>query len=1634
MVIYIGRTLKWLVAGVAGLVVLLLVLLYVPAVQDFAVGKALDTVNASGDMHIAVKQVRLRFPLRLSVDSLSLEMPAMGVKAQRAEADMALLPLFSGTLFAPRIVATEAKVRIGTPDSALYMNAALSLATVKDAFVALAAKEIGVMELRANTGSVTMAMKPDTVPTPPSPTESDPWEIHLEKARLENFAYQMQLYPTITDLSCTLPLATLQHAEVSMARHTVKVDELTVDRVDARYITPTAQFLAENPVPEVPEDTLPSEQWTVTARRLLLTNSHAIYATEGAIPTENFDPSYIEASEINLQVDSFRNRGMEVTVPLTRLTAREHCGIALDLTGLFSMDSTSMQATRMRLTTPASVITLDGSMGLDTINPALSLVMDASLGIDDVRRLVPPAALPIVKSLPQYQPILLTADISGHLNSLHINGIGAEIPRHAAVTLRGNVADYTDINRAHGNLKISGNVHNGDLIHTTLLQAKMSTMSREELIIPRLALNGDLTLRNGVAHGDVKLTTPGGGVAMKAMWNNRAEDYDLNLALNTFPIQNILPKLGAKNIDGTLSAQGTGLDPLAPHTRTHAHLDLRSMTYLGRDYRDVTLDATLLNGHLVAQASSANRTANFTLTATADLKPDFYDVTFNGNVKNIDLKALGLTPTVADGSIRLQGRTTMRPAVAATRRHPGQPMMLTADVDVAEFYWHMPGDAINGSDVKFNFVTDDSITSARLTNRGLALNFRSPLPLDTIMTRLTAATEVLTHGMKSRQLAIDSLQQALPPFNFTLRAQADNLLTNYLAGRDINFGALNGAFSNDSLLWGNLRIDRITLGETKIDTLALNLHQSGSYLLYDAQMTNNPGTFDEFAEVNARGYLSADHLAVILKQQNIQGETGYSIGFQASMSDSSTVAMRIVPYHPIIGYKDWDINKNNFISYNLRNHHVDADLHLFNPESSLKLYTQHVERPDSLALANAADSTHAANEQEDIVLQLSKIKLQDWIALNPFAPPVQGDLSADMHVQWHQPYINGTGTVSLSNFTYDRKKVADFDLDLDVSTTLAGTIRANAALMVNGVKTMTAAGNLNDSTATNPFLLDFKMIKFPLEVVNPFLPAGTATLAGTLNGEMDVTGSLTAPLFNGYVDFDRTSVTATPLGTPFTFSEEKIPVVNNVVNFSNFTIKGLNEQPLTINGTVKMEPVSNPRLDLAFTARNMQIIGGKRNRRSQAYGKAFVNIDSRVRGNMNFLDVQASLNLLSGSNFTYIIPDAVSMLTSRSNQDLVKFVNFADTAAVAEADTVANPSMLMNIDASLTVSPGSVVGIDLSTDGKNRVQVQANGTINYTQDFMDDQQVTGRININSGYARYTIPVMGEKLFNFKEGSYVNFNGDMMNPVLNILTVDNIRANVSGNNTNRVVNFDVGLDVTGTLENMNVVFDLSCPDDLSLTNELQAMSPEQRANQAMNLLISGMYHSGTTQTINSGGVGTNALFGFLESQLNSWASSAIKGVDISFGINQYDKTVDGANTTAMNYSYQVSKSLFDDRFKIVVGGNYTTDAEADENFAQNLIADISFEYLLNKSGSMYVRLFRHTGFESILEGEITQTGVGFVYKRKIRHLIDLFRIRRARTGMMIPQVGAAPTIMAAPTVTVKLKNDKKSTTSTPSTKQ
>lgn len=1586
--------LKWTVISVVALIALMVFLVYLPPVQDFAVHTALDKINAGGTTHIEVKRARLSFPLRLSVDSMSMRTPGMAVDAASARGEIAFMPLLAGSVDVERLTLRKARVDIGTPDSAMYMRATLGQASLRDASIHLLSKQIDVGLLSGRNGRILLDMRPDTIAKPEKKSEPTLWAISLRKVELLGVYYRMSMEGTIASLQCALPAATLLNGRVDLGKSTVSLDSLTIDRPDIRYIAATST----DKVPEAKPaetDTAVSTPWLVTARGLRLRQGHAVYATEGARPAKGFDPAYIEAADIAIAIDSLRNRGTEISVPLRELAATlPLCGnLSLKATGTFAMDSTAMHADGFTITTPSSTIGLSAMMGLTDGNPPVSATLNASIANTDLRALAPAPAAEIVGMLPPYAPLLLTADIDGRMNSLRVNTLTAEIPRYISLSASGAIADYADFNRASGELIIKGKLTDGNYIKPRLLDAKM----QRQVNIPPIALAGHVNLRDGTADGTLRATTGGGDVVLDAMWNNRATAYDIALDLDRFPIQTILPLSGLRDIDASATLSGHGLDPFATSTAAEAEMTLHNAVVKGQQLSDISLKASLADGNAHVEAASANRRADFSLQADGNIAGQTMDWTFATDVRNIDLRALGLTDSVADGAVALAGRASFTPAVASTRRKPGRHMRLEADVDVSHLYWHMPGDAINADSLRLNFATADSATTARLTNHDLTIDFSSPEPLDTITKRLGWTSLALDRDLKRRRLAIDTIQRAMPRFSLDMRAGADNILTNYLAGRDMSFADLKLHARNDSAFSLSTAILGLTSGKTEIDSLNVDMLQRGSYLLYSARMNNRPGTMDQFAHVEARGYINADRVSISLSQQNIAGETGYSLGMLAAIHDMTHLRIQFVPFHPVIGYKDWDINRDNFIDYDLATQHIDANLDLHNKVSSLQLFTEH----------NHADST--AN---DVVLRVKDIKLADWLAINPFAPPITGDLSADMKISWLKPDLNGSGTVSLHNFNYGKQKVGDFDLALDLTTNAAGTLRATTSLMVDGHKAITASGNLNDSTAANPFLLDFRMIHFPLSVVNPFLPAGTARLSGTLNGELDITGEMTAPVLNGNLSFDSTTVDVEMLGTPLRFASTPIPVENSVMRFNDFAINGVNSKPLTINGTVDLTHLSSPQLDLALKARDMQIVGSQKKRNSQAYGKAFIDLDALVRGNMSMLNVSADLNLLPSTNVTYVMADAATELKSRSNQDMVRFVNFADTASTAPADTIAAPSMMMNIDAKLTVSTGTTVTVELDPSGNSKVQLQSNGTVNFTQDYMGDQRMSGRINLTGGFVRYAVPLIGEKSFSFNQGSYIEFNGNMMNPVLHVSAYDDIRANVSDESGNsRVVNFNVLLRVDGTLDEMNVVFDLECPDDLTIANEIKSMSPEQRANQAMNLLLYGTYRSGGTQTITGGNVGTNALYSFLQSQLNTWAASAIKGVDISFGINQYDKTVDGANTSAMNYSYRVSKSLFDDRFKIVVGGNYTTDANADENFAQNLIADISFEYMLNKAGTMYVRLFRHTGYESILEGEITQTGVGFVYKKKISRLSDIFR-RSREPQAQLPQ-GSVPPAAPAP---------------------
>ena len=55
---------------------------------------------------------------------------------------------------------------------------------------------------------------------------------------------------------------------------------------------------------------------------------------KGVRPAKGFDPSYIEVRNVNIEVDSFFNKGTAIRVPLKNLSANERCGLMFHADGL----------------------------------------------------------------------------------------------------------------------------------------------------------------------------------------------------------------------------------------------------------------------------------------------------------------------------------------------------------------------------------------------------------------------------------------------------------------------------------------------------------------------------------------------------------------------------------------------------------------------------------------------------------------------------------------------------------------------------------------------------------------------------------------------------------------------------------------------------------------------------------------------------------------------------------------------------------------------------------------------------------------------------------------------------------------------------------------------------------------------------------------------------------------------------------------------------------------------------------------------------------------------------------------------------------------------------------------------------
>jgi hypothetical protein len=631
---------------------------------------------------------------------------------------------------------------------------------------------------------------------------------------------------------------------------------------------------------------------------------------------------------------------------------------------------------------------------------------------------------------------------------------------------------------------------------------------------------------------------------------------------------------------------------------------------------------------------------------------------------------------------------------------------------------------------------------------------------------------------------------------------------------------------------------------------------------------------------------------------------------------------------------------------------------------------------------------------QNMNVELSRFQLGELSEVLPYMPRLTGLFSAEAQYIQTPTSLQVSAEANIDELTYERQHVGDIGMG---ATWLPGdkgaTHYLNTYFSYDNREVMTADGILTQKNGKDTLEVTTSFEHFPMKIANAFVPDQMISFTGDLDGGMYIYGPLEKPRMHGDITLDSVSVYARQAGARYWFDDRPVQIKDNQLIFDKFAIYTTSKNPFTINGKVDFRNLERPTADLKLLAENYTLLDAPRTRESLIYGKIFVDLNATVRGPLDALTMRGNMNLLGNTDVTYVLTDSPLTVEDRL-EGLVTFTSFADTASVGTDEAPAMSLGGMDMIMSVHIDNAVRLRADLSPDRSKFIELEGGGDLNMQYTPQGDISLTGRYTLSGGIMKYSLPIIPLKEFQINNGSYVDWRGDPMNPTLNLKATERMRASVADGDDggSRVVNFDVSIAIKNRLDAPELIFDITAPDDATIENELQAMGAEERSKQAIAMLATGVYmNSG----VKGGGLSMgSALNSVIQSQINSLAGSAFQSINASFTMGMEDRTSAETGDKQTDYSFRYSQRLFNDRVQIVIGGKVTTGANA-TNDAESFIDNISLEYRLDTSGTRYVRVFYDKNYESVLDGEITETGVGLVLRRKMDRLGELFIFRKKK---------------------------------------
>ena len=633
---------------------------------------------------------------------------------------------------------------------------------------------------------------------------------------------------------------------------------------------------------------------------------------------------------------------------------------------------------------------------------------------------------------------------------------------------------------------------------------------------------------------------------------------------------------------------------------------------------------------------------------------------------------------------------------------------------------------------------------------------------------------------------------------------------------------------------------------------------------------------------------------------------------------------------------------------------------------------------------------------QDITVSLSKFNLDKVLSVIPYMPDISGIMDGDFHVIQTKEELSVSSNLKIDNLVYEKCPMGDVGSEFVYMPKSDGSHYVDGILTYEGEDVATVKGTYQSEGAG---YLDATvgLDKIPLHFINGFVPDQLLGLKGYGEGELAVKGALNKPHVEGEVYLDSAYLISEPYGISMRFDDDPVRIVDSKLLFENFMMYANNESPLNLQGNLDFSNVDRMMLDLRMRAQNFLLIDAKENLRSEAFGKAYVNFFAMMKGPLTSLQMRGKLDVLGNTDMTYVLRES-ELSTDSQLDELVKFTDFKS----GKDETIVRPAIEgFDMMLSMSIDESAHILCALNEEKTNYIDLMGGGDLQMKYNPVDNIQLTGKYTLNNGAMKYSLPIIPLKTFTIQDGSYLEFTGDPFNPILNITATENMKSTVNeGQGTGRSVDFVCGVKLTQTLSKPGIQFIISAPNDMTMQDELNTMSIEERGKIAVTMLASGMYLSGGNTSDFSM---NSALSSFLNSEINNIAGSAMRSLGLDLGMS-VDNSTNASGALHTDYNFKFAKRFFNNRLSFTIGGKVSSGAEM-ENAGNNdsFFNNVELQYRLNEGASQYIRAFYNNNTYDWLEGLVGEYGVGFMWRRKLQHFKDIFRFKTEKQDVPVENV-------------------------------